>query len=67
MTFIKNQTGNALGRPPGKKPQPTRKTIESMLERSLPVIEKELETATPEVRRAFFAQLTAALYSNNNG
>jgi len=60
MPFVKGQKANPLGRPKGGKNKaktPIKDRLEGLLEKTYPIIEKELETASPEVRRAWFVDI----------
>jgi hypothetical protein len=59
MPFVKGQQANPYGRPKGSKNKKNRvkKHLEGLLEKTLPVIEQEMQAASPEVRRSFFMDL----------
>ena len=62
MAYKKGQSGNPKGRTPGiKNHKPIKDRIENLLEKNFDLIEQEMETATPEVRRDFFINLAGAV------
>jgi hypothetical protein len=63
MPFKKNTSGNPKGRPKKEQPAPIKNPLENLLEKNLPIIEQELEVATPDVRRSFFTDLAGAVFS----
>jgi hypothetical protein len=63
MKYITGTSGNPKGRPKGTTKTPTKTRLERLLENSIPQIEKELETATPEARREFFTDLAGVVIS----
>jgi len=64
MKFERGKSGNPKGRPKGSKNKPVRTKIETIIKRNLTRIEKEIDTATPEQRREFLVDLSAALSIN---
>jgi hypothetical protein len=65
MKYTAGTSGNPKGRPKGTTKTPIKSRIERLLEKSLPRIEEEMETATPEVRREFFTDLAGVVLSAN--
>jgi hypothetical protein len=60
MPFVKGQKANPFGRPKGTKNKakaPIKDRLEGLLEKTYPIIERELESATPEDRRAWFLDI----------
>jgi hypothetical protein len=60
MPFKKGQSGNPNGRPKGSRNKPVRAKIEALIKRNIASIEKEIDTATPEQKRGFLIDLSAA-------
>ncbi len=61
MPFKKGQSGNPKGKPKGSKNKSVRIKIESLIKRNITKIEQEIDTTTPEQRRGFLVDLSAAL------
>lgn len=61
MKFESGKSGNPKGRPKGSKNKPVRTKIESLIKRNITKIEQEIDTTTPEQRRGFLVNLSAAL------
>lgn len=69
MLFQPGNNANPTGRPIGSKSKakkPIKSKLEEMLFKNLRVIEKDLKTADPEVRRDFFVKLAAVVVTDMN-
>lgn len=66
MSFKSGNNANPKGRPTGAKGKPIKDKLESLLQKNFKVIEKDLQTAAPEVRRDFFVKLAAVVVNQNN-
>jgi len=60
-SFKAGQSGNPSG---GSKGRRIKKQLESLIEKALPRIEEELETASPDDRRSFFLDLAKITLPN---
>ena len=58
MAFKKGESGNPSG---SSRKTKIKSKIEDLLYKNLDLIEQEMETATPEVRRDFFINLAGAV------
>ena len=62
--FKKGQPSpNPKGRP--KKAKPVKPMLERLLENTFPVIEAELNSGSPEIKREFFRDLTKVVLTVN--
>ena len=64
MPFKKGTSGNPYGRTKGTTKAPNKSHLKCALEKSIPQIEIELETATPEARRDFLTDLARVVMSS---
>lgn len=54
------------GRPTGAKGKPIKDKLENLLKKNFRIIEKDLKTAAPEVRRDFFVKLAAVVVKDSD-
>jgi len=66
MLFKTDNNATPTGRPKGAKGKPIKTKLGTLLNKNLRVIEKDLETAAPEVRRDFFIKLAAAVVNDTD-
>jgi len=66
MSFKANNNANPNGRPIGAKGKPIKDKLENLLQKNFRIIEKDLKTAAPEVRRDFFVKLAAVVVKDGD-
>jgi len=66
MLFQSGNNANPAGRPKGANGKPIKEKLETLLQKNFKVIEKDLESAAPEVRRDFFIKLAAVVVANGS-
>lgn len=59
MSFKSGESGNPTG---SNNKNRVKKQLETLLIKTIPVIEKEMATATPEARRSFFIGLSNVVF-----
>lgn len=61
MRYESGTSGNPNGRPKGSKNKPVQVKVEALLKRTLNLIEKDIDAATPEQRQGFIVGVSAAI------